>query len=438
MFMVLIGVFYDLFRRKKFFKVIDGEVGLLGLVRMGLRSKGFLYVTFGQMFNAALGGFFFFVAARILSVSEYGNISYYVAIGGFAATFAFLGLTATIPTFYPKEGRETLIKQAALLTFILSLVVAGGLVFLGYWFAAPIVLGFVCLNMSMVEALGKRRYKRYAYIVFSARVLQLLLVGAFYLVSAFSGFFLGNLDELVLVAYSVPLFLAGYDYFKNFLGGVWLRFDEIRSKLKFTLHTWTIALTSASRTQLDKILVGMLFGMAFLGNYNLAFQFLIVFMVIPGALFAYLLPEKSSGSARREVEVVGLAVAVVITVLGILFAPYVIRWLFPNFEGSIQATQVISLAVLPACLANIKSSELLSRERSGIVLVGGAAALIVHVAGIVIFGLWYQTVGFALAFLLSQVALAIVLYACSSEKVGSWLKRREHVSELESKIKEGE
>ena len=98
------------------------------------------------MFNAALGGLFYFVAARILSVSGYGNISYNVAVGGFAATFAYLGLTATVPTFYPKEGREALIRQAALLTFILGLIVAGVLVFLGYWFASFIVLGTVCLN----------------------------------------------------------------------------------------------------------------------------------------------------------------------------------------------------------------------------------------------------------------------------------------------------
>ena len=197
-------------------------------------------------------------------------------------------------------------------------------------------------------------------------------------------------------------------------------------------------MAGASRTQLDKILVGALFGMVFLGNYNLAFQFLMVFMIIPSALFSYLLPEKSGGSARREVEVVGLAVSAVVTVLGVLFAPYVIRWLFPHFEGSIQATQVISLAVLPASLASIKSSELLSRERSGIVLVGGLTALMVDAAGIILFGLWYQTVGFALAFLLSQIAFAIVLYVCSSEKVGSLLGRRRSVSELESKVREGD
>jgi O-antigen/teichoic acid export membrane protein len=141
--------------------------------------------------------------------------------------------------------------------------------------------------------------------------------------------------------------------------------------------------------------------MVYLGNYNLAFQFLIVFMVIPGALFAYLLPEKSSGSARREVEVVGLAVAVVITVLGILLAPYVIRWLFPHFEGSIKATRVISLTVVPTSIVSIRGSELLSRGRSGILLVAGTAAMVVHVVGIIFFGLWYQTAGFALAFLLS-------------------------------------
>jgi len=355
---------------------------LLDLVKKGIRTRGFIFVTAGNLVNAALGGLFYLLCARILSVTSYGYISYYLALGFFVGSVSILGLGTTVTTFYPKEGRDSLVREAALLTFLTGLVtglvaslyvfffpapagsntvysfqislqgfVGGGVDFV---FMLPLILGIVFYYMTLAVALGRRKYKRFAAIVSTVRVAQLGLVAFFYLLSAFSGYFLGDLEKLMLIAYLAPFFLVSLDYFRSLFSvdRASLRFAEVRAKLTFTLHTWGMSLAQASRTVLDKIIVGLFFGLMFLGTYNLAFQFLLIFLIIPQSLLSYLLPEKAGGSVRREVEVIGLVAAVVITILGIFLAPYLIRWLFPHFTDSIPATQVISLAVsIPHSLA---------------------------------------------------------------------------------------
>jgi O-antigen/teichoic acid export membrane protein len=432
-----------------------GMNSLLDLVKKGLKTKGFLYVTFGNLINSALGGLFYLICARILDVTGYGYISYYVSVGIFVGSISVLGLFATISTFYPKEGKGDLIREATLLTFIFGIML--GLVATAYVFlfpapigatsifnlqismqpmfiggidfilVFPIVLGTVCFTITWARALGRREYKRFFVIVGSIRVIEIGLVAAFYLFTAFSSYFLKDIENLMLLAYAVPLFLVSYDYFKELISvrRVSFYFAEIRAKLTFTLHTWGMNLAQASRTVLDKIVIGLIFGLLFLGTYNLAFQFLLIFLVIPQSLLRYLLPEKSSGSTRREVEIIGVLAAVVITGFGILLAPYFINWLFPSFTESIPATQVISLAVLPATIASIKSSVLLSEERSKIVLVAYVSALVVDILGILFLGQAFQAVGFAAAFLISQVMAAILLLALPSKNFSRLIKRKE-------------
>ncbi len=426
---------------------------LLDLVKRGIRTKGFVYVTVGNLVNAALGGLFYLLCARILSVTSYGYISYYLALGFFVGSVSILGLSTTVTTFYPKEARDSLVREATLLTFLVGLATgfvaslyvfffpapAGSSAVSGFqvslqWlvggvdfvFMLPLTLGIVFYYMTLAVALGRRRYRRFAVIVSVVRVVQLGLVAFFYLFSAFSGYFLGDLEKLMLVAYVSPFFLVSLDYFRSLFSvdRASFRFAEVRAKLTFTLHTWGMSLAQASRTVLDKIIVGLFFGLLFLGTYNLAFQFLLVFLIVPQSLFSYLLPEKAGGSVRREVEIIGLVAAVVITVFGIFLAPYLIRWLFPHFTDSIPATQVISLAVVPASVANIRASVLLSEERTKIVLVGYVSALAVDVLGILLLGSSFQAVGFAAAFMLSQVVLAIILVVLPSERFANLINRR--------------
>ncbi len=449
-------------KRRDLFSVLNAN-SLFTLIRQGLKVKGFIYVTVGNLINAVLGGLFYLIAARILSVTNYGYITYYLSLGFFMSSIAVLGLSATISTFYPKEGKDDLIRESVLLTFILGLIVGVLTVLYVFFFPAPVgsdtlyslqfsmqallggnvdflfvlplVLGIVFYTVALAQALGRREYRKFAFITSSVRIVEIGLVVVFYFFCAFSGYFLKDIEKLMLVAYIVPFFLVSYDYFRYLFSvrRVSFHFAEIRSKLTFTLHTWGMGLAQASRTVLDKVVIGLFFGLLFLGTYNLAFQFLLIFLIVPQSLLSYLLPEKSAGSVRREVEIIGMLAAIAITVLGVFLAPYIINWLFPNFTGSVPTTQLISLAVIPATLANIKSSILLSAERSKIVLVGYISALVVDVLGILLLGQRFQALGFAAAFLISQIVLAAILWLSSSERFTRLINRRQHIVQEERK-----
>ncbi len=397
---------------------------LLELVRKGLRVKGFVYVTVGNFVNAGLGFLFFFLAARMLGVESYGVLSYNISAGFLCITISVFGLPTAIMTFYPKEKNIELVRQAATLSFLLdavaSIVVLATVVF----FKAPLLLavliiyGGTAFTINIYFALGRQDYKEYALINTAMRVGQLVLLLIIYLFVALTGWFISWLEELVLLGYAMAYLVAGYGYFKllkfNFA------FREIYAKWRFCLSAAVASMLTASIGSLDKVVIGAAFGMHALGNYHLAFQFLTGFMIIPTSLFSFLLPEKSVGKVRREVEVLGIAAATLVTLTGIVVAPYIVRAFFPDFEGSIGALQALSLAVVPASVAYIKVSELYSKERAGLVMVSYIVMFIVYLAGIMLLGGWLQTTGFAVSYTIGQAILAVTSYIFSTERWGRW------------------
>jgi len=182
------------------------------VVKKGIRTKGFIYVTVGNLVNAVLGGLFYLLCARILNVTSYGHISYYLSVGFFVGSVSILGLRTTVTTFYPKEGQDSLVREATLLTFLTGLVtgfVASLYVFLfpapagsstvsgfqtmmrwlvggsvDFVFMLPLILGIVFYYMTLAVSLSRRRYHRgllSSFLLFVLRSLVWLLSSTFFL-----------------------------------------------------------------------------------------------------------------------------------------------------------------------------------------------------------------------------------------------------------------
>jgi len=408
---------------------------LLELIKRGLRVKGFVYVTVGNFVNAVSGFLFFFLAARIMGVESYGVLSYNVSVGFVGVALTVLGLQTAIVTFYPKEKNLEFVRQAATLSFLLdfaaSMVVLAAVVF----FDAPllpailIIFGGTAFSMYIGFTLGRQEYKRYAVIMTKMRVVQCALLVLFYLLVAFTGWFLIWLEEIVLLAYSIAYLAAGYGYFRilkfNF------SFSEVYAKWRFCLPAAISNMLTAYIGSLDKVVIGALFGMYSLGNYHLAFQFLTALLIIPTSLFSFLLPEKSGGRVRREVEILGIVTAALITLAGIIAVPYLIKLVFPSFEESIHAIQVLSLAVVPASIAFINVSELYSREKAGLVMICYMAMFAVYMVGVISLGSWLQMMGFAASYVIGQVVLALASYVFRTSRWEKWEAERRTKKERE-------
>ncbi|MBS7287762.1 MAG: oligosaccharide flippase family protein [Candidatus Freyarchaeota archaeon] len=415
---------------------------LLDLVKKGLRVKGFIYVSVGNIANGGLGFLFFFIAARILGVESYGVISYNISAGFLGATLSVLGLTTAITTFYPKEKNIDFVRQSATFTLIADAVYSIVILAAVLFFRAPllpailVLFGGTAYNISISFLLGRQEYKQYAYTILWMRVGQCVAVALFYLLVAFTGWFFLQLEEGVLFLYGLAYLAAGYRYFR--LLNINFSFGEVYAKWRFWLPASASNIFAASIGNIDKIVIGALFGMSALGNYHLAFQFLMGLMIIPTSLFSFLLPEKSGGKVRREVEVLGIAAAGLTSAAGIILVPYVIKIFFPDFGGSVGVIQMLSLSVIPASVAYIKVSELYSKEKANTAMLSYAAMFVVYIAGIALLGGWLQAMGFAASYVIGQTVQAITAFLFSSNKWAEWeAKRRKNTSREEKPAVEG-
>jgi thiamine biosynthesis lipoprotein len=184
---------------------------------------------------------------------------------------------------------------------------------------------------------------------------------------------------------------------------------EVQGKMGFALTTLGADASTGAVNLLDKILIGLFFGVGMLGLYQLAYRIFVALTIVPKILLFYLLPEKSAGRSTRGVEIVGILASVGLAALTIILAPLVIPQLFPDFIESIPAIQIMGLAAIPATIAGTKTSELYAREDAKVVLASHLVALGVGVAGIMFLGESFGLLGLAIGMLILQITLAASL-----------------------------
>ncbi|MBE0447830.1 MAG: oligosaccharide flippase family protein [Actinobacteria bacterium] len=365
---------------------------------------GFLHVAIGQAGAVALGAVFWFVMARLLEPGDYGQVNWLLSIAMFASTCCVLGWGKTVVTYYPKEGRDELLGGVVAIVLVASLAIGIAMGLLVEPLVGLLIVGLSLFSMTIYSELGRRRYRRYKWVMIGAKLIALPLAMGMY-------FWLGLLG--VLLGYAIPYLLFGLLSLRYVRRGN-PSIMEAKGKAGFALRAFGADITTGSTSLLDKILIGSVFGMAALGLYQLAYQIFAALSVLPMILFSYLLPEKSAGAKTKEVETLGILVSVALAVSVVVLSPIVIPWVFPNFAGSVGLIQIMSLGVVPFTIAATKMSGLYAHEKPGAVLVSYVAALVVGIAGIMTLGKFFGAIGLAASMLLLQTTLAASLCIHSS------------------------
>ncbi len=374
----------------------------------GLRhvDSGLAYVTMGNAIAKILGGILVLLLATILVPETYGILNYYIAIASIVSAATLIGLDTTVTTYLAKKVEKT--RSQANLLILFSSFIGGVIIWIMTYntMLSLLVLAGAFFPMSLSERLGNRSYKEYMMILIGEKSLQIILALYLYFIMGINGIVLG---------FALAFLVFSYRYFQSFRA-FRLEFDELKSKMRFAMHNYVNNLTGVISLSLDKLLIAPLFGFAMLGIYQLSVQFLLLLYLLPISLFSYLLPETASGVDRQRLMYAGMAFSVVLAFLSILISPLIIPMFFSNFVNAIQATQIISISIIPMTLSAVIASRLIGKENSKLASISSLIHIGVQIPAILTLGNIFGITGLALSMVIASSAQAFYLRINSSFK----------------------
>jgi thiamine biosynthesis lipoprotein len=361
------------------------------------RDPGIVWVAAAQVAAHLLGTALWLALALLIHPLAYGNLIWLVAVATILSTVCSFGLGKTV---IAQQGDGTLASSSVAVVFVLSLI-AGAVVSL---VLAPAVglltVGLSLFSITVHLELAGRRYGSYLWAWVGARTLGVLLPIALYL--------LGGSVAWILVGLAVSYLAFGAKALARLRSRP--DFQRIRGVLRFALGVLGTDLSRVSLSFLDKVLIGGLFGMSVLGYYHFAYRVFLLFGILPQVLFLYLLSEDSAGRDTREIERVGIIASVGLAAATYLFAHLAVPLLFPAFAASVQAAQVMGLAIVPATLVGIKTASLYADGKATVVFGSHLLALGVGIVGIVFLGRAFGLLGLAFSMVAVQCSLAAALF----------------------------
>lgn len=359
----------------------------------------FLSLSFSRFVAAGINGLFWFYLASIITKSDYGELGFLISIGTVGHSIALLGIPTLIVVYGAKK--ENVLPAGYTLGLIsASLVALVAYILIQNVSVSIFILGMMIFSLKISELNMKKRYSSYSLYIILQRILTIIFAIILYQFFGIDGIVLGF--SLMAI-----LGLEGlYNYFKNKK----FSFSLLKPKIGFMKNVWLSNLSTILFWWGDKLIIGTLFGFTILGSYLLAAQFLLLLNSVPGALSVYLLPQESEGRQNKKLKMYAVVFGILIVVASIIGIPYAIEILLPDYTESIFAIQIMSIGIIPLVIAAIKSSELLGRERSKVILIGSSLNVILYFTLLVFLGSQFGLVGIATAFLASTIFIAVFYF----------------------------
>lgn len=341
--------------------------------------------------SSIIGAMFWFFTASLVSVENYGQIGYFLAISSIVSILSLAGASNMLLVNLPKGVKIQ--PPMFLISIICGLISSTILFFIFFKFEVSIaIIGFVVFNLVISELLGLRLYKTYLRYVITQKILMVVFGISFYYLFGPYGVILGV--GLSYLSYCVRII--------KIFKGEKIDFSLIKTRSGFLMNSYIYDLSNALIGSFDKIIIGPLFGFIILGNYQLGMQFWSVLIIIPNVFYKFLITQEAGGNSTGKMTKFVILAAVIIALLGIFVSPIILPILFPKFIHAADILQIISFAVIPNAISLIFISKFMACEKIRVVLFGSIVFLGVQIPSIILLGSEYGINGIAASIVLSE------------------------------------
>jgi O-antigen/teichoic acid export membrane protein len=298
----------------------------------GIKNIG--WIGLSNLIGSGISALFWIYLAGLLGAENYGELSYYISIAGIVTSLSFIGGPMAITVLVAKKVK---IESTIYLFSISGSIIAAIILYFAFTNIgiSVYVIGAVIYNLSVSELLGRKLYKKYSiYFILQKSLFVVFSIILYYIIG----------PEGVLVGIGLsftPFAIQIYRSFKN----TPINFQLLKTKWKFMTNNFLIDLSQVFNGQVDKIIIGPLFGFTVLGNYYLAIQVLNLLAIIPEIVKKYTLPEDSSGVNTTKIKFITVGFSGVLALVGIFVAPDILLLIFPEYSTSLELIPIRAVTI---------------------------------------------------------------------------------------------
>lgn len=323
-------------------------------------AKGGFWVAFGQTLNSVLSLLLIIAVANLLPKETYGVYRYILSIASILNIFTLTGMNGAISRTVAK-GNEGVLMPAVnyqLKWNFLMLVASYGI---GVYYAThgetTFAIAFFILGVSMPATLAFNTYGAYLQGMkkFKTGNILSVLSTLIYTIGILVAILLSDTYIWLIVAYAVTTFGSSVAFYIYTL----LKYNPPHSKSEVTRETLAygrkltyIRLLGPITSQIDKIILGHFWGPVQLAVYSLATA--IPSRVVPALKdivdigfpkFSTKTPlEMNSVFYRRILQ--GVVIGTFVTILYILVAPYLFKYLLPQYLEGVRYSQILAISFI--------------------------------------------------------------------------------------------
>ena len=339
---------------------------------------------------------FWLFLATVITTEEYGQISYFIAIGSIGSVFGLVGGGTAITVYTAKK--IPIASTILLISMIASTISAiAVLIIIQNPIVSLFVIAYVIFGLTTAYYLGQKQFKKYSKIFIIQKITFVALAIPLNYILGVNG---------IVLALSLSFLVPSYSFFKIFKE-MKIDFKLLNTKKRFIQDNYGKDILNVVASQFDKIIIAPFFGFALLGNYYLGLQFLSALAIIPVVVVQYTLTQDASGVSTYRLKKMIVGLSIVMALSGLFIVPNVLPTLFPKFEHAITIIQILSLAIIPRTISMMYASKFLGTEKSRVVLIGAIIVLSIQLPLIFILGTQIGINGVAVAVLVSDLALML-------------------------------
>ena len=358
------------------------------------KTRDLQYVGIANLVTKGIASLFWLYIATLMTVEEYGQVSYLIAIALMTTRLSLIGSAQTIIVYTAKK--IAIQPPVYLISLILGTISSIVVYFILNEIVVSIyIISSLIFDLGIASLLGGKLYKNYAQYFIVQKIISVVLSLSFYFIFGPNGIILGMSISFLFI---IPIIIKGFKKDK-------LDFSILKSRRGFMINSYGMNIEKIFAGQIDKIVIVPLLGFVALGNFHLGFQFLGLLLILPGLVYTYTLPRDASGIATKKVKMITILLSIGFAILGITVAPIILPIFFPQFEEVVEVIQILSIYIIPNSIATAFSSHYLGKEKSKIVIVGQSISIAIYLLGIFTLGEIYGINGVAISFVLSGIGL---------------------------------